>query len=72
MLAFNPSKRFDAEECLRNPIFDSFRRPELEIKAPWRIYLGCDMLDSFDYENYTDSRIVDDAQIRYIIRDEAK
>jgi serine/threonine protein kinase len=72
MLSFNPETRLSAEECLKNPIFDTIRRPELERNAPWRIYLGCDKLDSFDYESYTDSRIVNDDQIREIIREEAE
>jgi hypothetical protein len=49
MMKFDPTQRFSAEECLKNPIFDSIRRPELEKRAPWKIYLGCDMLDAFDY-----------------------
>jgi hypothetical protein len=50
MLKFNPTTRFSAEECLKNPIFNSIRRPALEKSAPWKIYLGCDIKDAFDYE----------------------
>ena len=58
MLKFNPTTRFSAGECLKNPIFDSIRRPALEKSAPWKIYLGCDKMDAFDYETLTDNVMV--------------
>lgn len=54
MLKFNPEKRFSAKECLKSPVFDSIRRPNLEREAPWKIYLGCDKLDAFDYSTLED------------------
>ena len=50
MLKFNPTARFSAADCIKSPIFDSIRRPALEKSAPWKIYLGWDKMDAFDYE----------------------
>jgi hypothetical protein len=51
MLSFNPDLRWSANDCLNSSFFNSVRRPELEITAPWKIKLKIDDGDSFDYEN---------------------
>ena len=42
MLVFNPNSRPNAKELLKIPIFDSIRVPQLEKKAPYKIYLQID------------------------------
>ena len=50
MLSFNPDLRWSAIDCLNSSYFNSVRKPELEIDAPWKIKLAIDQDDSFDYE----------------------
>lgn len=38
------------KECLANPIFDSFRNPDLEQSAPFKIRLYLDEEGMLDYE----------------------
>jgi hypothetical protein len=52
----NPEKRISAKECLKNPVFDSIRNPELEVDAPFKIYLDVDKTSSYNYE--TDHNIL--------------
>ena len=50
LLQFNPNNRFSAETCLKNPIFDKIRLPELEIEAPSTIILDIDKEGVLDYD----------------------
>jgi len=50
MLEFNPYFRWSPSECLRNPVFDSIRRPQLEKPAPCKLRLMVDQDEAFDYE----------------------
>ena len=42
MLEFNPKKRYSVEKILKMSYFDDIRKPALEKKAPYEIFLGCD------------------------------
>jgi hypothetical protein len=37
-------------------MFDSIRQQQLEIEAPFKIYLDCDKDGQFDYEQCTDKK----------------
>jgi hypothetical protein len=37
-------------------MFDSIRQQQLEIEAPFKIYLDCDKDGQFDYEKCTDKK----------------
>ena len=37
MLEFNPNFRASANELIKDPLFDSIRKPEMEIDAPYKI-----------------------------------
>jgi hypothetical protein len=50
------------QQIIKMPYFDEIRTPELEKPAPFKIYLGCDQLDSV--------RSLTVAQMREIIMDE--
>jgi hypothetical protein len=52
----DPAKRFSAKECLKNPVFDDIRNPDLECDAPNKIYLEIDKSTSYNYE--TDDNIL--------------
>ena len=50
MLAFNPDKRCSAKQALQHPIFNSFRKPELEQPAPFEVSLYLDEPGMYNYE----------------------
>lgn len=51
MLAFNPNFRPTAEQLLGDPFFDDIRRPENEIKAPFKVNVSIDKNEfAYDYE----------------------
>ena len=52
----NPAKRSSAKECLKSPVFDSIRNSELELDAPFKIYLDVDKTTSYNYK--TDDNIL--------------
>jgi hypothetical protein len=49
MVEFNPFLRASPAECLKNPYFDPIRVPQLELPAPYKIYLEIDQEDACDY-----------------------
>ena len=51
MLCFNPDMRWSASDCLNSSYFDSVRKPELEVGAPYKIHLTIDADDAFNYES---------------------
>ena len=54
LLKLNPQERVSAKECLKNPMFDSFRNQSLEKDAPQQVYLPLDDELSLNYDDLED------------------
>jgi serine/threonine protein kinase len=54
MLKFNPADRISPAECIKNPVFDSFRNPDLERQPNITIKLPLDDELTVDYDTCED------------------
>ncbi len=69
MLEFNPYFRWSPSECLRSPVLDSIRRPQLEKPAPIKLKLMVDQDDSFDYDASKSHKFSKQDYLREIVKE---
>ena len=53
MLQFSPQKRATASDCLKHPLFNSIRIPELEEPAVGKVDYVIDHANAFNYQTGT-------------------
>ena len=68
LLKLNPLERSTPKECLKNPMFDEFRNPELEQDAKWHVKLPLDDELTINYDSQEDLKSVD-ALVEVLIKE---
>lgn len=63
MLEFNPYFRPTAAQCLKSPIFDKIRAPNLETKCPNQLHLEIDDDPNFGIDYEADNQPVSDSEL---------